>query len=134
LKKNSFTYNFFEYILLCFCRCIFKNKKFIKKQDLLKNSNDLSDYYLDINIYIKNMIELDLIKHAIFSNNKNLKYLLDNFRPCLKNDYSERFNNRLSNLYANKLTENEMENYIGSIKEHSSNFDFINQIKSFYEM
>lgn len=80
------------------------------------------------------MIELDLIKHAIFSNNKNLKYLLDNFRPCLKNDYSERFNNRLSNLYANKLTENEMENYIGSIKEHSSNFDFINQIKSFYEM
>lgn len=134
IKKNTFRYNFFEYILVNFCCCFYKNKRTIKKQILLDNSNDLSDYYMDINLYIKNMIEIELIKNVIFQNNKEIKSILNYFKPVLKDEYSQKFNNKLSKLYNNRFDEAELEDYINSIKNPCLNNynEFLNEIGGYF--
>ena len=57
-KKNSFKFNFLEYFTNTLC-CFRKNEKVNIKNILLDNSEDFCEYYLDINTYVKKMIEID---------------------------------------------------------------------------
>ena len=132
IRKNYFIYNFFEYIyskvFLCFC----KSKIIEKKEFTLKNSIDLTDYYLDVNLYIKNMIELDIIKTLIFGDDKNMLKIFSNFKPNLKVEYSEAYQKKLNDLYSSKISENELNDYINGIKNVKYvNKEFLNELKFF---
>jgi len=116
------------------CCCVYKNRKIQRKQALLESSNNLSDYYMDVNIYIKNMLEMDLIKKILFNKDKNLSLLLENFRPILKDDYTYKYINKLSSLYKNNISDREIEGYVESIKRHSSNIDFLKELSCFYDI
>jgi len=87
---------------------------------------------MDVNIYIKNMIELELIKKIIFKNDKQIISMLNYFKPALKNDYSQKYNDKLSKLYSNKFYESEIEEYMNSIKDLSLNSELLNEIRSYY--
>ena len=90
---------------------------------------------MDVNVYIKNMIELEFMKNIIFKNNKEILNILNIFKPALKEDYSQKYNNKLSKLYSNKFSETEFEGYLNSIKDISLNnyTDFISEIANYYD-
>lgn len=81
------------------------------------------------------MIELELIKKIIFNNNKEILSVLDNFKPSLKEDYSQKYNDKLSKLYSNKISESEIEEQMNSLKElsHNSYSEFLNEIGGYYD-
>jgi len=81
------------------------------------------------------MIELDLIKKFIFKNDKEIVSFLNNFKPSLKDDYSQRYNNKLSKLYSNKFSESEIVEYMNSIRDlsFSAESEFIKEIESYYD-
>lgn len=133
MKKNIFKYNFFEFILLNFFCCLRKNKILQRKQNLLENSNDFSDYFMDINFYIKSMMELDLIKKYLFTNDKSILNFINNFKPVLKEDYSESYSKKLTELYSNRISNIELESYLNSIKNNRLNEELLKDIKHFYE-
>ena len=78
------------------------------------------------------MLEFDLMRNLIFDN-QEINTFLDNFRPSLKQDYSEKYNNKLFEIYNNKLSANEIDLYLNSIKANSVNLNFLKEIKTFYE-
>jgi hypothetical protein len=122
-KKNNFEYNFLEYFLLNTMCCFKKNHKVSKKNILLENSEDFCDYYLDINTYVKKMMEIDLLKLYVIKNKKELD-AIENFKPALKSGYSEKYNEKIEKMYSNRVSK-DLESFSDSIKNMKTNDDRI---------
>jgi hypothetical protein len=130
-KKNNFKFNFFEYFWLNSICCYRKNEKINKKNILLDNSEDFCDYYLDVNTYIKKMIEIDLLKLYLIKNKDDLK-AIENFKPAMKTDYSEKYNDKIEKMYRN-LMNKDLESLTENIKNMETKDDRIyKEILSFY--
>jgi hypothetical protein len=84
---------------------------------------------LDVNLYIKNMIELDMIKTYIFGHDKNILKIFSNFKPNLKSKYSETYEKKLSDLYSSKISENDFNDYLNGIKNGKLNKEFLSELK-----
>lgn len=130
-KKNNFKFNFLEYFLLNTMCCFRKNEKVSKKNILLDNSEDFCDYYLDINTYIKKMIEIDLLKLYLIKNRDDLK-AIENFKPAMKSDYSANYNEKIEKMYKN-LMDKDLKNLNENIKNMETRDNRIyKMILSFY--
>lgn len=133
-KKNLYKYNFLDFVFkkcLCYSK---KRKNEIKiKSELLDNSDDFYDYYLDINTYLKKMIELDFIKLFVIKDREDL-LVLDKFNPVLKNDYSKNYSEKIEALYRNKLESSETEELLESIRNMKNDDNRIfNALLSYYD-
>ena len=84
---------------------------------------------MDVNLYIKNMIELDMMKTLIFGNDKNILKIFSNFKPSLKAEYSETYEKKLNNLYSSKISEDDLKDYLDGVKDGKLNKDFLNELK-----
>jgi hypothetical protein len=130
-KKNSFKFNFLEYCLH-YLFCFRKSEKVKQKISMLENSEDFYDYYLDINNYIKKMIEIDFIKLIVFRNEDRIA--LDYFTPSLKTDYSLNYLHKIQKLYSNNFSIQDQEEFLNSISNMKiKDKDFIEKMLSFYK-
>jgi hypothetical protein len=117
-KKNSFKFNFLEYCLYnVFC---IKNKKFKTKARLLENSMSFYDYYLDINSYVKKMIEIDLLKLYLIKNQEDLT-VINNFKPALTNNYDEEYLTKINENYINRIKYHEQDNLLQNVTNMTTN-------------
>jgi hypothetical protein len=102
LKNNSgnniLDFNFFEYLIYPLC----SRKRTLQKSALLDSTQTFYDFYMDINTYIKKMMELDYLKYSLIRNEEELK-IIENFRPVLKNSYRENYGDSILELYDSEL-------------------------------
>lgn len=117
-KKNDFNLNFIEYCVFYLYMCFGKRQysRIHNKMSLLENSSDFADYYLDVNTYIKKMMEIDLLKIYVIKNKEELNFI-DNFKPSMKHTYSDLYQEKLNNLYQNRLTNNKQDEAIENIRK-----------------
>ena len=87
-----------------FCPCAVDKKKMIKRKKYFDYANNLFDYYCDISVYFKKMMEIDIIKYYLFSKSeRNLVSVIANPNFYLRN--SSLFDDKLYHEYsASKYT------------------------------
>jgi hypothetical protein len=116
-KRNNYKYNFFEHVFNEYFCCVKSKKKQETqyKSQLLENSESFLDYYLDVNTYVKKMIELDMLKLYLIKDKEDFE-VINNFAPVIKNNYSENYENKIHSLYKNRLSNSETEELLENIK------------------
>ena len=112
LRKIKYTYNVFEIIISSFLYCCMSNNLKIKK-DITEKSNNILYSKLDIIVYIKNMILLDIINETLLNNNRKgiIKFLS---RPIISINKKE--DNYLNDFYKNYY-ESDFDNFYSDISE-----------------
>jgi hypothetical protein len=113
--SNYFDYNFFEYLIYPLC----SRKRTLQKSKFLESSQSFYDFYMDINTYIKKMMELDYLKYRIIRNEAELK-VLENFRPVLKDSYKENYGESILELYDSELKSESISKVYSGINEMDS--------------
>jgi hypothetical protein len=111
-KKNNFNYNFLEYCLYNLC-CI-KNRKFKTKARMLENSMSFYDYYLDINCYVKKMIEIDILKLYLIENQEDLS-VINTFKPALTDNYNDEYLTKINDNYINRIKYHEQDSLLENV-------------------
>lgn len=106
-KKNRFALSYITYISnKFFSKFGCCQKKLSKNYQLLDSTVGFYDYYLDINNYLKMMIEFDLVKHMLL--NKRKTNMLSKFRPIISKRYKSFYQEKLENLYNEKFSNNDI--------------------------
>lgn len=128
--KSNFKYNFIEYIFnFVFCK-LSRNLK--RKSQLLKGAESFLDYYTDIQIYTKKMMEIEQIKLFLIKEYKDLK-IIDKFVPSLKLDYAVTFDSKVEAEYSNLIDKEGSDCLEESIKDLDlSNKELFNYMLTFY--
>ena len=67
--KLNYSFNVFEIIISSFCKCCM-SKNLALKNNIYRKANDILLNKLDIVIYIRNMILIDIINETLFTENK----------------------------------------------------------------
>jgi hypothetical protein len=127
-REIEFSYNIFEtffYKCLCLCRCCISKNLELKRQITSKARDILADK-LDIVLFIRNAMLLDLMKKILLGDDKEsiIKFLI---RPILSEKQYEINNNitEKQKIYENycdtdfKNCEKEVDNLVGNKKEIS---------------
>ena len=82
-RESGFKLNFSEIL----CKCIKTQKKNIRLE-LFLNANSFYEYYLDITTYFKKMMEIDIIKYFLFTQNeRELISILSNPDLTVSNEF-----------------------------------------------
>jgi hypothetical protein len=116
-QKNNFKYNFFEYIFNRYFCCLKNRKKqeVRKKSELLNNSESFLDYYLDVNTYVRKMIEIDMLKLFLLKDKEDFE-VINNLTPVIKNDYAENYENKINSMYKNRIQLSETDELLENIR------------------
>jgi hypothetical protein len=116
-QKNNFKYNFFEYIFYSYFCCMRNRKKqeVRQKSELLKNSESFLDYYLDVNTYVRKMIEIDMLKLFLLKDKEDFE-VINNLTPVIKNDYAENYENKINSMYKNRTQLSETDELLENIR------------------
>ena len=127
-RKIEFSYNIFEIFFhkcLCLCKCCISQNLELKRQITSKAEGILTDK-LDIVLFIRNAMLLDLMKKILLGDDKEsiIKFLI---RPILSEKQNEINNNitEKQKIYENycdtdfKNCEKEVDNLVGNKKEIS---------------
>lgn len=93
----------------------------------VENSSALCDYYLDINTYIKKMIEVDLIKVLLSEKQPDEIKVIESFKPYLRSEREMKYYLAIRNLYNKHYNFGEIEEIVEEVK----NLKTTNQ--NFYE-
>jgi hypothetical protein len=118
LRKNNFKIFFWDYLvggLFQACKCQRKTKKY----ELYKSTENFYNYYMDINNYLKVMVEFEIIKSIVLS--KAHKSMLSKFKPYLKGNYQSLYKDKLQNLYQQTFNKDEIKKILTGIKTARNN-------------
>lgn len=77
------------------------------------------------------MIEFEMMKTLIFGKDGNILKIFSRFKPILKVDYSDKYEKKLEDLYASKMSENELQEYLNAVKNCEFNENFLDELKFF---
>ena len=127
-REIEFSYNIFEIFFhkcLCLCKCCISKNMELKRQ-IISKAKDILDDKLDIVLFIRNAMLLELMKKILLGDDKEsiIKFLI---RPILSEKQNEINNNitEKQKIYENycdtdfKNCEKEVDNLVGNKKEIS---------------
>lgn len=106
-NKNEYQISFITFLLgKIFKKLNCCKSKISKSYELHESTCSFYDYYMDINTYLKMMIEFDILKSILLGKRKN--NLLKKFRPIITRKYKTIYNEKLENFYTEKFSNNEI--------------------------
>ena len=106
-NKNEYNIYFISYIFgKIFQKLNCCKSKISKSYELHESTCSFYDYYMDINTYLKMMIEFDIVKGIVLGKKKNS--LLKKFRPIITRKYKIIYNEKLEDFYTEKFSNNEI--------------------------
>jgi hypothetical protein len=128
-NKNEYHIYFISYLFGKICQKLNCCRSRISKTlDLHDSTCSFYDYYMDINTYLKMMIEFDILKAIVLGKRKS--GLLRKFRPIITKKYNVIYKEKLEDFYVENFTNNDI-NKIKRGMEVFSNERDINAISTF---
>jgi len=79
----------------------------------LNSTDELYNYYLDVNIFVKKMIEFDIMK-SMFLKQSDCDFL-ESLNPTINNNYAKYFKDLLQDTYKKSYTEEEKNKTVSNL-------------------
>ena len=114
IDKIKYSYNIFEIIISSFLSCCMSNK-LKKKKSMTEKANDFLYNKLDIVLFIRNMIILDVMNEALINNNNRKGIIKFLSRPVISID--EKDNNKEEDEIYGKYKESDFDNFYEETSE-----------------
>jgi hypothetical protein len=113
-EKIDYSYNIFEIIISSFLCCCM-SKKLKRKKNLTEKANALLYNKLDIVLFVRNMILLDIINETLVNNNNSRKGIIKFLsRPVISEGEKE---NIEEDSFYTKYDESDFDNFYGETSE-----------------
>ena len=120
-----------ECFKMIFCPCLKNTKRMITRKKYFDYANNIFDYYTDISVYFKKMMEIDIIKYYLFSSNeRNLISVIANPNFYLKNSnlFNEKLNHEYSENKYNLEFDRRIENVLNQVVHEGRNKTTTNKL------